>query len=115
MDHMHCDPSHGISRKILGTEQERLRVDRSYARAIPHLSLCAEDAHSNQKGTILCYLDFQGAFFSTDHTQMAKVLEIMGLPIDFTRLVSNLYSKATTVFVTLHVHTPQVGAMRGAL
>ena len=55
-----------------------------------------EDAHSHKKDIALCYLYFKGAFPSTDHKQLVRVLEFMGLPFDFTRPVSNLYSEATT-------------------
>jgi hypothetical protein len=39
----------------------------------------------------------------------------LGLPADFTRLVSNLYSGATTEFITPHGHTTPVGIRRGTL
>ena len=37
------------SRKILSPEQEGFRSDRSCERAITHLALCVEDAHSHKK------------------------------------------------------------------
>jgi len=37
------------SRKILSPEQEGLRAERSCDRAITHLGLCVEDAHSHKK------------------------------------------------------------------
>jgi hypothetical protein len=49
------------SRKILSPEQEGFRADRSCARAITHLGLCIEDAHTHNKDIVLCYLDFKGA------------------------------------------------------
>ncbi len=74
-----------------------------------------EDGHSHKKYIVLCYLDFKGAFPSTDHKQLVRVLEFLGLPADFTRLVSNLYSGATTEFVTPLGHTTPVGIIRGTL
>jgi hypothetical protein len=103
------------SRKILSPEQEGFRADRSCARAVTHLSLCVEDAHTSKKDIVLCYLDFKGAFPSTDHTQLVRTLEFLGLPRDFTTLVSNLYSGASTQFITSHGHTPHVGIGRGTL
>ena len=76
---------------------------------ITRFSLCVEDAHSNKKGIVLCYLDFKGAFLSTDQRQLVRVLEFLGLSQYFTRLVSNLYSEASTEFITPHGHTPPVG------
>jgi hypothetical protein len=39
----------------------------------------------------------------------------MGVPSDFTRLVFNLYSRATIQFITPHGHTSPVGIRRGTL
>jgi hypothetical protein len=74
-----------------------------------------EDAHSHEKDIVLCYLDFKGAFPSTDHRHLVRVLESLGLPSDFTRLVSNLYSGATTEFMTPHGRTSPVEIRRGTL
>ena len=74
-----------------------------------------EDAHSLKKHVVLCYLDFQGAFPSTDHSRLVRVLDFLGLPQDFTRLVLNLYSEAAMDFVTPYDHTPSVGIRRGTL
>jgi len=103
------------SRKILSPEQEGFRADRSCDRAITHLGLCVEDAHSHKKDIVLCYLNFKGVFPSTDHIQLVRVLEFLGLPTNFTRLISNLYSGASTEFITPHNHTPPAGIRRGTL
>jgi len=103
------------SRKILSPEQEGFRAKRSCDRAITHLGLCVEDARSHKKDTVLCYLDFKGAFPSTEHKQLVRVLEFLGLPSDFIKLVSNLYSEATTRFITPHGQTSPVGIRRGIL
>ncbi len=60
-------------------------------------------------GLFLVLLIVKGAFPSTDHKQLVRVLEFLGLPSDFTRLVSNLHSGATTEFITPHGHTSPVG------
>ena len=74
-----------------------------------------EDAHAHKKDIVIYYLDFKGAFPSIDHKHMVRVLEFTVLPLDFTRLVFNLYSGATTEFVNPHGHTPPVGICRGTL
>jgi hypothetical protein len=74
-----------------------------------------EDTHSHKKDIVLFYLDFKGAFPSTDHRQLVRVLEFLGLPQDFTRLISNLYSEASTEFITPYGHTPAVGIRKGTL
>ena len=92
------------SRKNLSPEQEGFRADRSCARAITHLRLCVEDAHTHKKNIVLCYLDFKGALPFADHEQLFWVLTLLGLPKDFITIISNLYSGATTEFITLHGH-----------
>ena len=74
-----------------------------------------EDAHSHKKDIVLSYLDFEAAFPSTDHKQLIRVLEFLGLPSDFTPLLTNLYSGATTEFITPHGRTSPVGIRRGTL
>jgi hypothetical protein len=74
-----------------------------------------EDVHTRKKDIILCYLDFKGAFPSTDHRQLVGVLEFPGLPHDFTLLVTNLDKEASTEFITPYGHTPSVGIKRGTL
>ena len=103
------------ARKILSPEQERFRADRSCSRAITHLNLCVEDAHTHEKEIILCYLDFKGAFPSTDHRQLVRVVEFLGFLKDSTRMVSNLYRETSMEFVTPYGHTPAVGIRRGTL
>ncbi len=53
--------------KNLSPEQEGFQAVCSCARAITHLGLCIEDAHTHTKDIVLCYLDFMGAFPSADH------------------------------------------------
>jgi len=74
-----------------------------------------EDAHTSKKDIVLCYLDFKEAFPSTDHKQLVRTLEFLGLPSYFTLLVSNLYNGASMQFITPHGHTLPVGIGRGAL
>ena len=44
------------SRKMLSTEQEGFRADRSCDRAFAHFGLSVEDAHSHKKGIVLYML-----------------------------------------------------------
>jgi len=103
------------SRKILSHEQEGFRTYRSCSRAITHLGLCIEDAHTHNKGIVLYYMDFKEAFPSADHDQLVRTLELLGLPKDFINMITNVYNGATTEFFTPHGHTPPVGTKRGTL
>ncbi len=103
------------SRNIISSEQEGFRADRSCARAVTHLSLCVEDAHSHKKDIFLCYLDFKGVFPSTGQKQLVRVLEFLGLANDFAHFVSNLYSGVSTEFVTPQGHTLPAGVRRRTL
>ena len=101
--------------KILSPEQEGFRSRRSTARAIMHLLLAIEDAHTHDEDILLCYLDFKGAYPSTDHFQLTRVLEFLGLPRDFCRIVSNLYRDASTAFLTPYGPTIDIAVLRGTL
>jgi len=75
------------SREIFSPEQEGLRANRSCARAITHLGLCIEDAHTHNKDIVLCYLGFKGAFPFADHNQLVRTLIFLGLPEDFINII----------------------------
>jgi hypothetical protein len=46
------------SRKTLSPKLEGFKADRSCERAITHVGLSVEDAHSHKKDIVLCYLYF---------------------------------------------------------
>ena len=75
--------------KILHPSQEGFRRRRSSARAVAHLRLALEDAHESKRSIILAYIDFKGAYPSVSHTQLARVLDLLGLPPDFVKVVQN--------------------------
>jgi hypothetical protein len=78
--------------KVLSRKQEGFRADRSCTRAITHLGLCIEDAHTQNKGIVLCYLDFKGAFPAADYDQLIRTLAFLGLPEDFIDIITSLYN-----------------------
>jgi hypothetical protein len=43
---------------------------------------------------------------------MVRILKFLGLPEDFTNLISNIYHETTTKLVTSHNHTPPVEVRR---
>jgi len=101
------------SKKIATSEQEGLRADRSYTRAINTLSLCVEDANTHKHGIVLCYLEFKGAFPSSNRDHFFPTF--LRLQADFTRIVYNLYSRANAEFVTPHGRKSPVRARQGTL
>jgi hypothetical protein len=101
--------------KIISPEQEGFRPGRSCSRAITHLSLCIEDAHTHNKDILLAYLDFTQAFPSTDHLQLERTLRFLGIPEDFISIVANLYKGAHTTFETPYGKTRQIPVLRGTL
>jgi hypothetical protein len=103
------------SRKILSPKQEGFRTDRSCSRNITHLGLCIEDAHTLNKDIDLCYLDFKGASPLADNDQLVRTLTFLGLPEDSIKIITNLYNRAKTQFVTPHGHTTPIGIRRGSL
>jgi hypothetical protein len=58
---------------------------------------------------------FQRSLPSTDHGQLVRTLEFLGLPEDFINIIKNLYNGATAEFVTPHGHTPPIGIRRSTL
>ena len=50
---------------------------------------------------VLYYLDLKETFPSTDYKELVRVLEFLGLPPCYTRLVFSLYSGATTELLSL--------------
>jgi hypothetical protein len=74
--------------KVISPEQEGFRPGRYFSRAITHLSLCIEDAHTHNKDILLAYLDFTQAFPSTDHLQLERTLRFLGIPEDFIFIVA---------------------------
>ena len=115
---MHSHNGHRLSRETENSQpkQEGFYVNRSYTKATPHLGLCVEDAYIYIKNNVfLCYLDFTGAFSSVDHAHLVRSLTFLGLQKDFIRPISNVYSGATTEFVTPHGHTSPVKVWKGTL
>ena len=49
------------------------------------------------------------------HTQLARVLDLLGLPPDFVKVVQNLYKGASTCYITPHGCTDSVEIHRGTL
>jgi hypothetical protein len=82
--------------KIISPEQEGFRPGRSCSRAITHLSLCIEDAHTHNKDIHIAYLDFTQAFPSTYHLQLELILRFLGIPEDCIFIVAN-YTKEHTL------------------
>jgi hypothetical protein len=62
------------SRKTPSPEEEGFIAERFCDRAITHLGRCVEDANSHKKNIVLCYLDFEETFPSTDHNPLVQVL-----------------------------------------
>ena len=101
--------------KISSPEQEGFRPGRSCSKAITHMSLCIEDAHTHTKDIMLAYLDFTQAFPSADHMQLERTFRFLGIPEDFIFIVANLYKGAHTTFETPHGKTRQIPVLRGTL
>ena len=100
---------------ILSDSQEGYRKGRSTNRAVAHLQLLLEDAHTYQKNIYVTYIDFKGAYPSVDHTQLRQVIKDLGVPQDVCELIKSLHEGAHTTFLTPHGPTPPVPINRGTL
>jgi hypothetical protein len=101
--------------KITSPEQEGFRTGRPCSRAITHLSLCIEDAHTHDKDILIAYIDFTQAFPSADHTQLSRTLRFLGIPEVFIFISTNLYNGAHTTFQIPHGYTRLIKVLRGTL
>jgi len=102
--------------KIISPEQEGFHTSRSCSKAIIHLTLYIEDAHTHNKDILLAYLDFTQVLPSADHRlQLERTLRFLGIPEDFIFIVANLYKGAHTTFETPHGKTRQIPVLRGTL
>ncbi len=61
------------------------------------------------------YIDFKGAFPFQDHLLLTRTLTFLGFPTDFVSLINNLYTSATTIFLTPYGPTPPIRIQRGTL
>ena len=67
-----------------------------------NIGLYIDDAHVFKHYILLCYLDFEGAFPSTDHIQFTRVLNYLRPPDHFNTIACNLYREVPTSFLTPH-------------
>ena len=100
---------------LLSDSQEGYRKGRSTNRAVAHLQLLLEDAHTHNKNIYITYIDFKGAYPSVDHTQLRKVIRDLGIPQDVCDLIESLHNEAHTTFLTPHGSTPPIPIGRGTL
>ena len=100
---------------ILSDTQEGYRKGRSTNRAVAHLQLLLEDAHTNNKNLYITYIDFKGAYPSVDHTQLRRIILDLGVPQDVCDLIQSLHEGANTTFLTPHGLTPPIPIERGTL
>jgi hypothetical protein len=101
--------------KVLSPEEEGFISQRSCLRAITHLGICIEDAHTHDKDVLFAYLDFISAFPSGDHIQLTRILHFLEIPEDFIIIVAYLYYDAHTQFLTPYGWTRLIQILRGTL
>jgi len=101
--------------KIISPEQEGFRLGRSCSRAITHLGLCIEDAHTHNKDILIAYLDFTQGLPSAYHLQLERTLRFLGIPEDFIFIVAILYKRSYTTFETPHGKTRKIPVLRDTL
>ena len=116
IDVMPIHPSNGLYReKKNSPEQEGFRPGRFCSRAITHLSLYIEDAHTHNSCILITYVDFTQTFPSADHLQLESTLCFLGIPEDFIFIVAILYRGAHTTFEHPHGKIRKIPVLRGTL
>ena len=82
--------------------QTRFRKGRGTRDQIANIHWIIEKAREFQKNIYFCFIDYAKAFDCVDHNKLWKILKVMGIPDDLTRLLGNLYAGQEATVRTGH-------------
>jgi hypothetical protein len=86
--------------KMLSSSQEGFRKRRNTARQLSNVLNALEDAAHTSQDVYMLYVDFSSAFNTLDHDKLLRIMWRMGFPMDVLLVVRNIYSEASTHFMT---------------
>jgi hypothetical protein len=96
--------------------QEGFRAERGTSRQLQVLIAALEDARFTNQDIFILYIDFKNAFGSIDHARLLAIMKDLGYPHDAIKLVGNIYTQSTTVFVGEHFgKTQPIPIQRGTI
>jgi hypothetical protein len=98
---------------ILSYTQGGFRNKRTCMDQLELFTMFLEDAKLTRKDIYLLMVDFSEAFDTIDHDKLLQIMYDLGFPTDATEVVKNLYTGATTAFVTPFGQTSPIAMDRG--
>jgi hypothetical protein len=108
--------AYGETHQILHDSQEGFRAERGTSRQLQVLIAALEDARFTNQDIFILYIDFKNAFGSIDHARLLAIMKDLGYPQDAIKLVGNIYTQSTTVFVGEHFgKTQPIPIQRGTI
>lgn len=100
---------------ILSYTQGGFRNKRTCMDQLELFTMLLEDAKLTRKDVYLLMVDFSEAFDTIDHDKLLQIMFDLGFPTDATEVVKNLYTGATTAFVTPFGKTTPIPMDRGTI
>jgi ribonuclease HI len=100
---------------ILSYTQGGFRNKRTCMDQLELFTMLLEDAKLTSKDIYLLMVDFSEAFDTIDHDKLLQIMYDLGFPTDATEVVKNLYTGATTAFVTPFGKTSPIAMDRGTI
>eukprot|EP00882_Tetradesmus_deserticola_P013816 GHRQ01014673.1.p1 GENE.GHRQ01014673.1~~GHRQ01014673.1.p1 ORF type:complete len:453 (-),score=51.05 GHRQ01014673.1:440-1798(-) len=91
---------YGERNAVHSHSQAGFRSKRSTHEQVENLVMALEDAMLEKQDIHLLQVDFSEAFDTVDHQKITHVLLALGFPVDAVRVVTNLYTDASTVVRT---------------
>ena len=93
---------YGEKYQTLHDSQEGFRAERWTSRELQVLIVALEDARFTNQDIYILYIDFKNVFGSIDHARLLTIMKDLGYPNDVIKLIRNIYSQFTTIFIGVH-------------
>jgi hypothetical protein len=106
---------YGERNAVHSHSQAGFRSKRSTHEQVENLVMALEDALMSKQDIYLLQVDFSEAFDTVNHDKLIQVLTALGFPQDAVRVVSDLYTGATTVVRTPYGDTDPIPIQRGTI
>ena len=92
--------NHGVGLNLVTEQQQqsiyvikaKFRKGRGTRDQIANIHWIMEKAREFQKNIYFCFIDYNKAFDSVNHSKLWKILQEMGIPDHLTCLLRNLYA-----------------------
>ena len=82
--------------------QSGFKKGRGTRDQIANIRWIIEKAKEFQKNIYFCFIDYSKTFDCVDHNKLWKILKEMGIPVNLTCLLRNLYAGQEAIVITEH-------------